>query len=130
MPDRLKQAILNRLAEIQDPCSVATGTPLNLVEMGLLENVEVSDAGNVTVHLRLTTPTCNMLGFMAEEANRRLTNLPGVSEVEILSDQGLDWTPSLMSPEALERRRQRIELLKSRYPHPVDRSRPRQLTQS
>jgi metal-sulfur cluster biosynthetic enzyme len=128
MPDELGQVILDRLAEIQDPCSVGTGTPLNLVEMGLVESVDVAAEGRVTVRLRLTTPTCNMLGFMAEEACRRISGLPGVREVEVISDQGLDWSPSLMSPEALERRRQRLEMLASRTPRPRDPTRRPLLT--
>ena len=125
MPDRLEREILDRLSEIQDPCSVGSGTPMNLVEMGLVEKIDLAEEGRVTLHLRLTSPTCNMLGFIAEEATRRLAGMPGVGQVEVVSDQGLDWSPSMMSPEASERRRKRIEMLKARAPRPRDPTRRR-----
>src|SRR5689334_14546429 len=102
MPDgrnaALEGEIRERLNDIQDPCSVAAGTAIGLGDMGLVEGVAVSPDGDVRINLRLTSPTCNMLGFMAEEANARVRGLAGVRSVEVVSDQGLDWTPSLMSP--------------------------------
>jgi metal-sulfur cluster biosynthetic enzyme len=117
MPDRaggLEQEIRERLNEIQDPCSVAAGTATGLVDMGLVEEVAVSAHGDVRVNLRLTSPTCNMLGYMAEEANAKVRELSGVRSVEVVADQGLDWSPSMMSPEAQERRRARVRMLHER----------------
>ena len=110
-PSELERAVRRRLNEIQDPCSVAAGSSVGLEDMGLIEAVSVSDDGDVRIGLRLTSPTCNMLGFMAEEANARVRGVPGVRNVEVVADQGLDWSPTLMSPAAQERRRERLRLL-------------------
>lgn len=112
--DRLESEILERLNEIQDPCSVAAGTAIGLGDMGLVEQVAVTDEGDVRISLRLTSPTCNMLGFMAEEASAKVRDVSGVRSVEVVSDEGLDWTPSLMSPAAQQRRQARIGLLYDR----------------
>lgn len=117
MPDRrsgLAAQIRERLNTIEDPCSVAAGTAIGLADMGLVEDVTVSREGDVRISLRLTSPTCNMLGFMAEEASARVGELAGVRTVEVVSDEGLDWTPSMMSPSAQERRRARIQMLHDR----------------
>ena len=113
-PAHLEDRIRERLNEIQDPCSVAVGSAVGLTDMGLVEDVAVSPDGDVRVSLRLTTPTCNMLGYMAEEANAKVRQLGGVRSVEVVADEGLDWSPSLMSPAAQERRRARIEMLHDR----------------
>lgn len=117
MPDPrsgLEAQILKRLNAIEDPCSVATGTAIGLADMGLVEGVAVSQEGDVRITLRLTSPTCNMLGYMAEEASARLRDLAGVRAVEVVADGGLDWAPSMMSPSAQERRRAWIQMLHDR----------------
>jgi metal-sulfur cluster biosynthetic enzyme len=101
--------ILERMDEIKDPCSVAGGTPMGLSEMGLVGSVDISDDGDVAINLRLTSPFCHMIAFMQSEAVSRVGGLPGVREVTVTVDQGLDWTPDLISGEARRRRQERVE---------------------
>lgn len=117
MPDPrsdLEAEIRVRLNGIEDPCSAAAGTPVGLTEMGLVEQVAISPDGDVRISLRLTSPTCNMLGYMAEAAYAKVGDLAGVRTVEVVADQGLDWSPSLMSPAAQKGRRARIRMLEQR----------------
>lgn len=107
MPDRhdaLRRLITAELDEIKDPCSLAAGTPFGLAEMGLVDQILISDAGQVTVKLRLTSPFCHMIGFFKLEASRRIEALDGVRSVELVADQGLDWSPSRISAAALAKR--------------------------
>jgi metal-sulfur cluster biosynthetic enzyme len=106
--DQLRSSIRARIDEIGDPCSVATGTPMGLVEMGLIKQVDIDPDGAVRVDMRLTSPSCYQLGYFSTEIERRVGALPGVSGVEVTYDRGLDWTPSMMSSEAKERRRQTL----------------------
>src|ERR1700689_143971 len=87
MPDgpEMDAAVRGCLDEIADPCSMASASPMGLAEMGLVKAVTVSADGDVRIDLRLTSPTCNMLGFMAEEATRRVRELPGVRSVEVVA---------------------------------------------
>lgn len=105
-PDSALVAEIRRqLDTIGDPCSVAQGSSMGLDEMGLVEDVEVDADGNVTVRLRLTSPTCTMVGYFGVEAKRLVGALPGVRNVEVRADLGLDWTPDMMSEAAKARRR-------------------------
>lgn len=104
MPERLRKDVLAALDEIKDPCSVATGLPLGLVEMGLIKQLEISPKGEVGIWLCLTAPFCHMIGFFHEEAIRRVGAIPGVSTVTLEVDNGLDWSTARMSPEARARR--------------------------
>ncbi len=100
----LRAAILERLDRVQDPCSVASGAPMGLTEMGLIGSVEIGDDGAVAVRLRLTSPFCHMIAFLQSEAQEQVGSLPGVRSVRVIGDQGLDWTPDLISPQAQARR--------------------------
>ena len=112
MPDseqELRSAILDRLDEIKDPCSAASGVPMGLGEMGLIDAVDISASGDVEVKLRLTSPFCHMIGFMTKEAIAKLEALPSVRSVSVRADNGLDWSPAMISPAAQRRRQQRLD---------------------
>ncbi len=115
MPDEgesaLRAAILRRLDRVQDPCSVAGASPMGLSEMGLVGSVEISEDGDVAVHLRLTSPFCHMIAFMQSEAQNEVGALPGVRSVRVTGDQGLDSSPDLISREAQERGRRQLPVV-------------------
>ncbi|MCT2559576.1 iron-sulfur cluster assembly protein [Tsuneonella sp. YG55] len=115
MPD-LAQAIRTTLDEIKDPCSLAAGTPLGLSEMGLVKDVAVGPAGEVRIDLRLTSPFCHMIGFFKAEAMRLVGGLPGVTSVELHADNGLDWSPNDIAPEARALRAARVREMESLHP--------------
>ncbi len=105
-PD-LQRRITGCLEQIVDPCSAASASPMNLVEMGLIREISY-DAGRVDVDLRLTSPSCLMVAFMTKEARRLIGQLPEVSQVEVHADAGLDWTPGDIDPAAADRRRRQL----------------------
>jgi metal-sulfur cluster biosynthetic enzyme len=101
------------LDEVKDPCSIATSVPMGLVEMGIVKAVHVDGAGRVEIELRLTSPVCEMVGYMKSEALAKVGSLPGVTSVSVRHDSGLDWTPDLIAPEARERRNRRLQTLRA-----------------
>jgi len=104
----LEADIRSRINLIGDPCSVATGTPMGLEDMGLIKRVDVHDDGDIVVHMRLSSPSCYQIGYFSNEIKRLVGELPGVRDVEVRSDAGLDWTPSMMSEDAKRRRRETL----------------------
>lgn len=106
--------VRDRLDEIVDPCSEARGTDISIVEMGLLKRIEVDD-GTVHVELRITSPSCMMVGYFIEQANERVGSLPGVEDVTLETDAGLSWRDDMMSEDAKERRREHQRALAERY---------------
>lgn len=103
-------AVEERLAGVVDPCSTASVLPMSIVELGLVRDVTL-DRGVLTVHLRLTSPSCVMVGYIAREVVARLADLPGVTEVRLAPDEGLDWDPTMMDPRVAEERHKRLQLL-------------------
>lgn len=105
---RVAADIRRALDSIGDPCSVGSGVPMGIEEMGLVEAVEVDPDGNVVIKLRLTSPTCHMVSYFKVEAEERARQIPGVRSVRAVSDTGLDWSPEMMSAAAKQRRRESL----------------------
>jgi metal-sulfur cluster biosynthetic enzyme len=119
MPEQqeaIRREVLRRLDQIQDPCSVAGGTPMGLNEMGLVRSVDVSVDGDVRIDLRLTSPFCHMIGFMKKSAIEKCSRIDGVHQVDVEGDAGLDWHPSMISADAERRRQARVDEASRRLP--------------
>jgi metal-sulfur cluster biosynthetic enzyme len=109
--------IKSLLDEIVDPCSVAAGTRMGLVEMGIVDCVEVRGE-SVSITLLPTFPGCIYTAVFAEEITRRLERLSWLDEIRVEQVEGSIWDEDHMSSRARERlqtaraeRRRRLELL-------------------
>lgn len=73
---------------------------LDVVALGLVYGVVVSESGDVEVKLTMTTPACPLGEQIVEDAERRLRAVDGVrsAHVELVWEPA--WTPELMSSEA------------------------------
>ena len=94
-----ESAVREALGEVVDPCTAATGSNLDVVEMGLVESVEVEN-GEVRVAMHLTTPACHMVPYFITEIEDRVEPLAGVEAVSVETDDGLTWTADMMSESA------------------------------
>jgi len=100
----LTELVESRLARILDPCSVAAGNQMNIVEMGLIDRIELSP-GEVHVYLCLTSPTCPMLEHFSREVDRVFDDVRDqVGAVVLHPDTGMSWTPSRLNDDAKARR--------------------------
>jgi metal-sulfur cluster biosynthetic enzyme len=96
-------AVRKALAEVIDPCSVRNRTPLNLVEMGLVDHIECQDKGRVRILLLLTDPTCVFFFDMATEIKARVSQLAGVCDVEVAIVSDRWWEADRLSAGARAR---------------------------
>ncbi len=89
-----EQAILDTLRQIIDP-----EIGLNIVELGLIYNIEISDkATHVT--MTLTTPGCPMHTSMVAWVETALKSLDDAKEIIVDLVWEPKWTPDMMSDEA------------------------------
>lgn len=93
----LRSAVEDALNQVYDPCSVAAGHPLGLIDMGLVTNIAVTD-GNVGITLRVTFAGCMMMPNLAGAAEDVVAALPGVNHVDVDVDMNMTWTPADMKP--------------------------------
>ena len=99
----MEQSVRAALRSVVDPCSIATGVPMDVVDMGLVREI-VMKPGSVTIRLRLTNPFC----LQAELICQRIRDSVGVAtglRVEVEVDPTDDWWPEMMAPEARARLR-------------------------
>jgi FeS assembly SUF system protein len=91
----LKDRIVEVLKSIYDP-----EIPVDIYELGLIYDIEVSEDGDVVVTMTLTTPHCPVAESMPGEVEMRVLSVPGVRDAEVKLVWDPPWDPSKMSDEA------------------------------
>lgn len=71
---------------------------LNIIDIGLVYDVTVSDAGAVHVRMTLTSPGCPAGTEIMDDVRRTLDDLIGVTSVEVELVWDPYWTPDKMDP--------------------------------
>jgi metal-sulfur cluster biosynthetic enzyme len=73
---------------------------INIVDLGLVYEVDVSDQGVVHIEYTLTTMGCPIGPLIEHQMQSFLEKVPGVSSVEAEMVLRPPWTPEMMSEEA------------------------------
>ncbi|MBK1787629.1 metal-sulfur cluster assembly factor [Prauserella cavernicola] len=115
VPEQVGERVLTALREVVDPCSVAAATPIDIVEMGLVDRIEPDGEDGVAIRLSLTTPSCMMLGQLLDQIDRHVSPVLG-RRPEVTLDDGMTWTPERMTGNARAIREARREVLLSLLP--------------
>ncbi|WP_095012372.1 SUF system Fe-S cluster assembly protein [Tsuneonella mangrovi] len=89
------EAIVDALKEIFDP-----EIPVNIYDLGLIYGVDVTDDGDATVTMTLTTPHCPVAESMPGEVELRVATVPGVRDAEVVLVWDPPWGPDKMTDEA------------------------------
>jgi len=108
------ERVRDSLREVVDPCSAATGSNLDIVEMGLVKSIETA-GDEARIEMRLTTPSCHMIPYFMDEIEDSVSGLRKIEAVEVETDDGFEWSPDMMTEEAKRRRQSVIDEHKRRY---------------
>jgi metal-sulfur cluster biosynthetic enzyme len=98
-----EQEVHAALRGVVDPCSIATGAPIDIVDMGLVRRVEIS-AGAAVIGLRLTNPFCLQAANIADRIREVVAHETGL-EATVEIDVRDEWWPEMMAPGARRRLR-------------------------
>jgi metal-sulfur cluster biosynthetic enzyme len=101
---RVVEEVTAALNDIVDPCSIATGVPIGLLDMGILKDVCIN-GNDIAVTLRLTSPICWQASNIMEAIERKIGAITG-GVVKCAIDGNAEWMPDMMS--AGSRRRLRL----------------------
>lgn len=71
---------------------------LNIIDIGLVYDVEVTDAGRVHIRMTLTSPGCPAGAEIIDDVKSVVGDLEGVAEVEVELVWDPYWTPERMDP--------------------------------
>jgi metal-sulfur cluster biosynthetic enzyme len=93
----LREQVLEILHDVYDP-----ELPLNIADLGLIYDLQVSDEGDVYILMTLTAPGCPVGDLIAQEIQDRVLALPGVRDVRVDITFDPLWTPERITEEGRE----------------------------
>jgi FeS assembly SUF system protein len=91
----LEGAVVDALKTVFDP-----EIPVNIYELGLIYDLDISPAGAAMIKMTLTSPACPVAGSLPGEVQQKALSVAGITaaEVELVWDPV--WNPSMMSEAA------------------------------
>lgn len=86
--------ILDELRLVYDP-----EIPINIVDLGLVREIDIRDEGDVDVKITLTSPFCPVADSFRENVRLTVLSLEGVQEARVELDFDPVWEPSQATEE-------------------------------
>ena len=90
-----RERILEALTQVHDP-----ELGINIVDLGLVYDVDVHENGDVDIRYSLTTMGCPIGPLIESEIKQFLSGVEGVDQIEAEMVLRPPWTPEMMSEEA------------------------------
>lgn len=90
-----REAVIEALKNVYDP-----EIPINVVDLGLVYDVQINDGGSVYVQMTLTAPGCGMGPFIGQQAEWAVQDIEGVEDVQVEMVFDPPWSPDRISEEA------------------------------
>lgn len=92
MDEALKENIMGALEQVNDP-----ELGIDIVNLGLVYDVDMNDEGVVTVTMTLTSMGCPLAGTIAMDVKRVLSDLPEIKDVDVNIVWSPPWNKDMMS---------------------------------
>ena len=108
-----KLQVISRLERVLDPCSCLTEQPMNIVELGLVEEVAI-EGTVVRVELVPTTPLCLYMAQIIDEAETEICTLDWVTAVHIAQNVEILWRPDRITTARDDSSRETVQSTRAR----------------
>ena len=89
-----KEQVLERLKEVYDP-----EIPINVVDLGLIYDVQVNEDNEVNVLMTLTAPGCGMGPYIAQQAEWAISEIEALEDVNVEMVFDPPWSPDMLSDD-------------------------------
>ncbi|WP_456366602.1 metal-sulfur cluster assembly factor [Thermococcus sp.] len=93
-----KDLVLEKLKEVVDP-----EVGVDVVNLGLIYELEIRPDNTVYVKMTMTTPGCPLTMWILRAVEDKILEIPGVKDAEIELTFDPPWTPDRISPEYKKR---------------------------
>lgn len=91
----LQHLAAEKIREIYDP-----EIPVNIYELGLIYDIDVSEYADIVVTMTLTSPHCPVAESMPGEVEMKVREVEGVGDVQVALVWEPPWDMSMMSEAA------------------------------
>ena len=96
----LQETILEALKVVRDP-----EIPVNVVDLGLIYNVDIKDEGHVDIEMTLTSMGCPVQDMIQADAELAAMKVEGVESVSVEFVWSPPWSPDKMSEDGKKQMR-------------------------
>ena len=93
--NEIEQKVIEALKGCYDP-----EIPVNIYELGLIYEVNVSPESVVDIKMTLTSPACPVAESLPPEVERLVSEVEGVASAKVEVTWEPQWTPDMMSEAA------------------------------
>ena len=93
--ETVRESVVEMIQTVHDP-----EIPVNIYELGLIYDIDVSDRGRVDVRMTLTSPNCPAAQVLPGEVETKSRTVENVSSVSVAVVWDPPWEPSMMSEAA------------------------------
>jgi metal-sulfur cluster biosynthetic enzyme len=90
-----EKQVREQLKEVIDP-----ELDINIVDLGLIYEVDVDEENNVDILMTLTTPGCPLHGVFDELVKKEVGKIDEIGEIDVELTFEPRWSPEEMSDEA------------------------------
>ena len=91
----LKEEIIKAIKSVYDP-----EIPVDIYELGLIYDVQISDDADVKIIMTLTTPNCPVAETLPQEVKDKVAEVENVKSVDLELTFEPSWNKDMMSEEA------------------------------
>lgn len=92
---QLREKIIEALKTCYDP-----EIPIDIWELGLIYDIDISSSNDVVITMTLTTPHCPAAETLPPDVENKASGVEGVASARIELTWEPAWTPQLMSEAA------------------------------
>lgn len=93
--EKTTEDIIATLKTIYDP-----EIPVDIYELGLIYGIDLSEGGDVTISMTLTSPSCPVAETLPPEVESKVKETPGVVSCKVEITWEPAWDKSMMSEAA------------------------------
>lgn len=92
----IERDIVYTLKNIYDP-----EIPVNIYDLGLVYEIEMTPEGAANIRMTLTAPNCPMADMLVQQVHDDVLKVKGVERVDVTLTFDPPWDRSMMTQEAL-----------------------------
>lgn len=93
--EELKKLVIETVKTVYDP-----EIPVDIYELGLIYDIDITEDGKVAVRMTLTSPGCPVAASLPLEVEHKIRTIGDVTDVSVEIVWDPPWTPDRMSEAA------------------------------